>query len=464
MPAGSTVPPDLLLAVSERSGRVALIVGGGCSLEEPTGLELSSVYSLDVHRRLIADNVLKDGDCLDTADLSAVATAVFEKHGRQAPVVERLPRTEFRLARPNDGYLLTAALLREGAIMCVLTLNFDIALSTALGELSATEVDVVAGPAAAANLGKIAVIYLHRNVDELNPERWILRKEALMSEWQDSWEEVVALRVVSSPIVVFAGLGSRAAVLTESVKKIRAAVDVEQHKAFVVDPLQETPFATELDLALDDSHIGLGWCDFMGTLGDRLLDEIRVGLESACVDLCTKNQWDEEISFVTPLCSQFYSAGLVTAGKQRASWLLEHQAYLPDDDRRILIADLLLGVGVAERSVDGKARFYDSGVVEVVRDGSVIASFLAASGRGVLRWLALEAQVQNALTRLPSMVRPGRALLGGMQGTRPAEVAAPEDVIWGDVAADIVQGETRATLLTVDEIRSEPDALSRLIA
>src|SRR4051794_2729105 len=115
------LPAELLRAVSERSGRIALIVGAGCSLEQPTGLELSRVYAQRAHDRLVLDGVLAPGDCDDPTDLSAVAKAVFDRTGSQIDLVRRLPRNEFRLARPNTGYLTAAALLREGVISAVLT-------------------------------------------------------------------------------------------------------------------------------------------------------------------------------------------------------------------------------------------------------------------------------------------------------------------------------------------------------
>src|SRR5579862_1920445 len=119
-PVGAELPADLLHALAECQGRVVLVIGAGCSTEPPTGLKLSSEYAVEVMRELVLDGVLDDGDCDDSEDLSVVTSAVWGRHGTQAPVVERLPHGEFRTARPNDGHLIAAALLREGAISCVL--------------------------------------------------------------------------------------------------------------------------------------------------------------------------------------------------------------------------------------------------------------------------------------------------------------------------------------------------------
>lgn len=154
------LPPELLHAVSERRRRVVLVVGAGCSLEYPTGLKLASEYADEVHRQLLRDGLLAEGDCCDSSDLSLLASVVWERCGSQEPIVARLPRAEFRTARPNDGYLIAAALLREGAIDALMTLNFDLAMSSALMDLSADNVDVVAGPHHLRDLGAPAVVYL----------------------------------------------------------------------------------------------------------------------------------------------------------------------------------------------------------------------------------------------------------------------------------------------------------------
>ena len=108
------LPDHLLQAVAERAGRIALVVGAGCSLEEPTSLKLSRAYSLEIHADLVRDGVLVDGDCENPEDLSAVTSAVWAKRASQEEVVTRLPRAEFRNARANQGYREAAALMPRG--------------------------------------------------------------------------------------------------------------------------------------------------------------------------------------------------------------------------------------------------------------------------------------------------------------------------------------------------------------
>jgi hypothetical protein len=441
-----------------------LIIGAGCSLEEPTGLKLATEYSMDIHSQLIRDGVLQAGDCDSPADLSVLTSTVWERDdNHQRLVVERLPLREFRFARPNDGYLIAAALLREGALSAVLTLNFDIAMSTGLTLLSAIEVDVVPGPAATAQLGTATVIYLHRNVDEPDPDRWILRTEALRDEWRGGWQEVVTNRVMSCPVVVFAGLGSPAGVLTETVSRVRQAVNDDQHHVYVVDPAESSDFHDAI-VPPPDEHIQLRWCDLMHQLAARVVQEFQASLVSACRELCDRHGWTEEIEFVTGLSERLHEMGLVDVGKLRAAWLLDAQSYLPDHVvRRALVADLLLGVGLVERELGARAQVRANGVVELRADDRPLVSFLAASGAGTMRWTALEPKVREALRRIPTRDRPRNALVSAVPGGRPAITAAPDDLV-GDLGEDIVQGGATRQFVTVDEIRDDAAAANRLVA
>ena len=76
--------------------------------------------------------ILGEDDVDDQRDLSAVADAVVQTTGSQRELIDRFPAGEFRLAKPNEGYLIMAALLLEGAVANALTLNFDLAARTAL--------------------------------------------------------------------------------------------------------------------------------------------------------------------------------------------------------------------------------------------------------------------------------------------------------------------------------------------
>lgn len=456
-------PAPLLRAVAERRGRIVLVLGAGCSHEEPTGLSLARVYSEDVHRQLVEDGLLASGECSNPSDLSALSTAVYARHGSQRAVVERLPLASFRLAAPNDGYLIAAALLREGAVSAVLTLNFDLAMTNALIALGATEVTVVPGPEYAGQMGAAAVIYLHRNVDEPDSDSWILRVEALNDQWRGKWEEVVASRVMASPVVVFAGLGSPAAVLTETLKRVRAAVVDHQQAVFVVDPFSATTFQDELDLA-PEAHVQAGWGQFMARLALRLSNEMQVTFESACRGLCEAHVWTGEEASIPELAGRLHSVGLVALGRIRATWLIDRKAYARDDERRELVADLLLGVGLAERATGTKARFLDDGVVQLYRDRQLVGALLPVSGGGVLRWAALEPRVLRALEQADGRHRLDFALVSGASGPINRAVAPPVDLLDGDSDWDIVSGNDGPAVIVVDDLRADPSLVERFVS
>jgi hypothetical protein len=366
------------------------------------------------------------------------------------------------LAQANDGYLIAAALLREGVVETVMTLNFDLAMSQALGALSATEVTVIPGPLSADQLGGATVIYLHRNVDEQNLEEWILTVDALGSQWRDGWESVVAARVIASPVVVFAGLGSPAAVLTTTVERVRERVP-DTHKVYVVDPSQTSAFEAALNVP-GDAHICMSWCSFAHELADRLLAEFRAEMVQSGQDLCADNGWPSEAGSVADLVDRLHAGGLVSVGRIRARWLLDDQQYLPEEGHRALVADLLLGVGVAERGTGTVAHFREDGVVELLKAGKPATTVLPASGRGTQRWHALEARALQQVRRLDAPRRPEHVLICGSTVAASPAVSPPEDLVRGAATDDIIDGFGRPSFVSADHLRADPTAATALVA
>lgn len=459
-----TLPPELLHAIAhEGGGKVVLVLGAGASFELPTGLPLSRDCSVEANRRLVADGVLAATACADPEDLSSLADAVFAATGSQAALVERLPISAFRSAEPNEGYLIAACLLREQAVTCVMTLNFDLGMSAALTQLGATDVSVVGGPDEHHRLGSLNVIYLHRNVNA-PAEAWILRTAALDTEWRDRWEEVVVQRVAGSPVTVFAGLGTPAAVLVETATRVRNALPDATH-VYMVDrgEREQSAFFEKLALA-DDAYLQIGWCDFARALAERVLEEHRAELEQACRDLITSEGWPDDDP--AELCRRVAGLGLVGLGELRARWTLDPAPYTP---RRSVtagwLADLLLAIGVLERAADARAVFGRDGVVELRRDDRHLASLIAASGRGTKRWLALEAEIAQHTHRVRSREQPPRfALVSGVVGERPVAVAPPVNIATGDEEATIIAPAAAPELVSVEELRATPGTAVRLAA
>lgn len=205
------LPTPLLAAVSTPGGgKLALVVGCGCSFEAPTSIPLAGTCSKESHDRLVANNVITPLDDALQWDLSILADTVFSTTKSQSLLVDQLSEHySFKDATPNDGHLLAAALLREGVVSTVLTLNFDLAFTTAIGALGVgKDIGIIDGPGDFGKQKTCNVYYLHRNVNAANPEDWVLRTVDLQANWKNGWEKVVAGRVLSTPVVLFAGLGS----------------------------------------------------------------------------------------------------------------------------------------------------------------------------------------------------------------------------------------------------------------
>jgi len=309
---------ELLESISTiGGGKVALVVGAGCSVEPPTNVPVASICSREVHRRLVADGVLQAGDRADPEDLSVVADAVFTKKNSQRDVVERLlGQYDLKLAPANRGYLLAAAMLCEGAIASVVTLNFDLALSSALSELGAGRiVGVIECPDDLPRQKSVNVYYLHRNANAQDPESWVLRTVTLQHEWKMHWEAIIAAKVLAAPIIVFAGLGTPVAVLLESAKLIRDALPGV--KVFQVDPQDSAKSGFFKELGIDPSaYIRNGWCQFMEELSERLLKEQVVRLEQAA----QRKVHDDALTSedLSSLLRRLEALGLVKLGKLRA--------------------------------------------------------------------------------------------------------------------------------------------------
>ncbi len=170
-------------------------------------------------------------------------------------------RYDLKIATPNRGYKIAAALLCEGVISTVVTLNFDLALSTALGELGAGKiVAIVERPEDLPRQRGINVYYLHRNANAADPELWVLRTASLTTEWREGWEAIIATRVLAAPVVVFAGLGTPVSVLVESTKLLRSALPGTT-SLYQADPgeREDSRFAAELEIGpANYIQLGLG--------------------------------------------------------------------------------------------------------------------------------------------------------------------------------------------------------------
>lgn len=454
-----SLPPGLLEAVSAPGGgKITLVVGAGCSCEAPTLIPLAGTCSQQCHDRLVANGVLAAGECSLPSNLSCLADAVFAKTGKQHLLVEQLSQHyELKAASPNDGHLLTAALLREGAIASVVTLNFDLALSSAIGRLGVGDVvGMVDGPDDLHNKKTFNLYYLHRNANAADPETWVLRTAALDTDWKGKWEQVVAAMVLAMPVVVFAGLGSPANVLVQSVTLIREAIP-NGSKVYQVDTgdPEKSEFFKALKLG-PDAFVRKPWCEFMGELSQRLVLEHASQLKAAAEAMAQREQLHPED--LTSLLDRFQNIGLLNAGRLRANWLLHTKEYLAEELlMRELLADLLLAAALIARVTDTEAVLCEDGVVEFRRGDRTVATHVFASGRGTRGRAALETELAARQRRFRGRaVPPSGAIIAGTRDSSAVPITPPPDVLLGDTSESIVLGPSGLPIFHVDTLRQEP--------
>lgn len=453
MSNASSLPPDLLRDFADHGGgKVTLFIGAGCSLEAPTNLPLAADLSREVHRRLIQDGKLLTG-CDDPKNLSQVADAVFDEHGSQKPFVDRMNIQKFKNVRPNDGHLIAAAFMRENIVSGVVTLNYDDAMSQAIGRVDGSgEIREIAGPEEHDQLGSVNLVYLHRKAGA-DSDELIMRSDALNKEWKDNWEEAIAHSQLVVPSSVFAGLGSPADVLTVSTKNIREAVE-DQSSFYQVDPGEyeweedgetvKSAFTSALDIP-KERYIQLGWCDFMKAVGDRVRREQIDALCQACVEEVRKYQDlipstdGDGIERLRQRIKEYFrtpprSYSFLELGKLRARWFLDDSGeYFPQfrDDLSDQIAQLLVAVDYVARTYtfdqvifspgDGCATFKDS------TTGRTVVAYLA-HGRTRMAWRSLENKLPRDIDlQLARTTQPTCVLGSGFRG-QPEDLSPPPDI------------------------------------
>ena len=440
---------------------MVLVLGAGCSYEPPTSLSLSGELSEECYRLLVEDGILSNGEVDDPRNLSAVAEAVFCKTGSQNELIDRFPPDAFRNARANEGYKIMAALLLEGAVADVLTLNFDLAARHALTDLGIREeVSTIRGPEDHTRLGARNLIYLHRHIDCF-PDELILRTVQIESAWQNGWEEVVARRVLSGPVTVFVGLGSPADILTDTTKRILGSLGSGQANIILVDPSPhgESHFAGELNLPRED-YVCMGWGDFMRMLSSRVVEEQRAAIERACNELGREPNIEQED--VSNLSRRLAALGLLGLGQLRAAWMSDDAPYVRHE-RSILkpLSNLFLGVRMLERLSGYRADFAEDGLVEFSRE-SHVARVMVCSGGGWMTDARMKSRLRNRQQESRRKGKPwSTALVVGVEGR--ADTSAPTNIIADTNPHDLIEGPDQLIVVGITQLRNDPELVHEVI-
>lgn len=442
----NALPPELLMQIAASGGsRVVLVTGAGASMEAPTSLKSGADYSEEAHEHLILDTVLQPGACADPRDLSVLADVVYGATGSQLELTKRLPRNDWRAPTPNSGHLAAAALLIEGSLRALVTLNYDLALQVALANLGKPpEVSICKGPEDHDQTSSRALVYLHRSAESA-PEDWILRKSALDHDWRQAWEQMVATGALAAPVTLFAGLGSPAAVLTETVTSLAR---LRGTSFFYADLFPESEFSRAVATELS-ARIRMGWGAVMDTLASRVAHEQGLHLRDEARGLATSAGLPERSAdaIVARLCGM----GLVSLGRIRSSWLLFKHPYLRDDAQRSCVADLIATLGAIAAALSVTADFDEQGGVHLLHPSGELVSLRVVHGGGIRTWALVRSQLEVQRQDARDFGRSRVVLVAGLaSGIDPL----PADLVHHDSPDDLIRGGDELIALEAHEVRS----------
>jgi hypothetical protein len=130
-----------------------------------------------------------------------------------------------------------------------------------------------------------------------------------------------------------------------------------------------------------------------------------------------------------------------------------------------LFGDLLLAIGVIENRSNSRAVFGFDGVIEFRSGNRILGAVVIASGRGVHRWAALEAEVRQSRRHWTAHdPRPLFGLVSGVLGERPEEITPPDNITGDEDAKSILYGDSILTLDSADEIREDAALIDKILA
>jgi hypothetical protein len=454
-----SLPPSLRQDFADYGGRsITLILGAGCSFDGRTDLPLSKAVSRRVYQELVDDGYLAEESCEDSSDLSEVAEAVFQAMGGLEPIVQRI-RQPFLNVDANEGHQIAAAMMREGIVSCVITLNYDDAMSQALGDVSGREVNEIRGVEMQSDFGEANLVYLHGKADAENPNDLVMRTGQL-DEWQGTWKGAIVQSQLIRSSTVFAGLGTRVKVLTETAKKLHSwGSSVSRFCQVDTDPYEKENDDGELEnppladaIGIEKKHyISCGWNTFMRKAGKRaLMRQIR-DLCEECVDLAWNDEKplfgtmsNEEQAHLEERIESYLhpdSISFLDLGRLRAQWFLVSEKYTPHNQHLVArwVGRLLLAVDYIARRYDFDQVVFrvSDGSVEFSRSGnprSVVAHLF--HGCGDKAWSHVDSALTSGSTAEIEPVDQATCILGrGLEGD-PQNNALPTDVADPDASED----------------------------
>ncbi len=453
-----SLPPQLLRAATEGEGRVVFVLGAGCSFEPPTSLPLAHECSRAAHQRLVDDSVIEEGACADPDSLEDVADVVVATTGSKSALVSRLPRQEFLLATPNRGHDVLAALMAERVVRAALTINFDLAITTALANAGISDVTTINGAADHEDLGNASVIYLHRNA-HAPAEAWVLTSDEVHKGWEDSWSQMLAGAVLTAPAVVFIGMGTLVGVLLASARQVREAVP-HTDSVFQVDPVPREESRTfEVLRPGEDNYIQMEWSSFAVELGDRVNRHHLSELVVSCEALASDNDWGEiDVQHVK---DGLAAAGLLAFGSARARWFLADGEYLAwREIRPDWIAGLVIAIEKSRVELAAEIGLSKDGTILFTQGDRTLGAVGYLHGQASMWWSQLHSKLSHRQARMDDQQETAQAfVVAGVEGRPPDQFSTPNDIVAQSEPVDVMAPVADPLWLSVDQLREEPELL-----
>jgi hypothetical protein len=453
---------ELMAALEHVEGHgIVLVIGAGSSVDDPTGLELGGHYSQLAHDALRRRGVIAEQP--HPWDLAELADAVIAATGNQDQLVAELPIQAMRLATPNRGHVLAAALQSDGFIRSILTLNYDTAMASAIAQLGSADVHVIERKEDMPPTRPKLLIYLHGSASG-RTEDLVLTTADLDSSWQGSWKELITNQTMLAPVVAFVGLGSSATLLSSTLQKMKDGIGTAA--AFLlVGPGDQSTTTFAQSVGADAAHcLDCGWSAFMQECAAYALETL-VGLSSAKFPE-VERQKNVPVVDTAAVVESIRQMDYMSYGAARAKWfgVENRRRYMPhpaqDATELIHLADVIHFIAEIESWVSTTATFAD-GDVEV-------------RGARITLLSSLEpADFETAVTKIRARiadVAPGmRPSIAVIARTNPPEnVAAPANIVHGGHEGvtdgqtgdiDIIRSHADAAMFFLPDVRSNPSSL-----
>lgn len=460
----AVLPANVLAAVATCQARVTLVIGAGCSLDPPTNLPTGRDAARQAYQSLVANGVVQVGAGIDSGDLTSVADAAFSKTGSNEAIVDALNPARFANASPNRGHEIAAALLMEGCLRDVLTINYDLAMSSALTKLGAgASVGNILSESHHNRLIARNVIYVNGSAYS-SPQEWILTTDQLETAWQGNWAQLITERATLSPIVLFAGLGSSAAVLSSAAQRVRGAIPSGVFLCFVnPSQFQDCLLAHEMGITTAD-YVKMNWLDLMDTLGKRLCTEQLQKIESALQTVVPEDPLRTEVSNAFLRLRERFD--LLLIGKIRADWLLEAQQYRPEAEAETsLLAVLISALSIIINRLNAEILIEADGRVRLIVGGNSEILILIGSGRGFRRFGAVRSRLREKFRRT---VCPASAFAIALVGSTLDDDAQtgviPDQLIDDEEPESLVTGGLQLRTIGCSALLDDPTTLEEMLA